>query len=68
MTLSGALGPVLELVPVELAGRLKQAFLHAGLGVEDGVVVDRGADLFEEEVEELAGGSSPRGSGRLASA
>ena len=52
----GVFGPVLELVLVELAGEVEEAFLQAGLGVEDSFVVDRGTDLFEEEVEELGGG------------
>ena len=58
-------GPVLQLVEVELAGKVEESFLQAGLGVEDGFVVDDGADLFEEEVEQLAGGEFAEGLGEV---
>ncbi len=61
--------PVLQFVEVELAGEVEEALLEAGLtmilGVENGLVVDRGADLFEEEVEELAGGEIAEGFGEV---
>lgn len=57
--------PVLELIGVELAGQIGDLQLQAGLGVDDGAVVDGWADLFEDEVEEQAGGHIANGFGEV---
>jgi len=54
-------GPVLEFVGVEFAVEIGYALGEAGLCVGDGLVVNDGADFFEEEVEEEGGGRSPMG-------
>lgn len=48
--------PVLEFVGVEFAVEVRHALGEAGLRVADGLVVDDGANFFEEEAEEEAGG------------
>ena len=45
----------MEFVGVEFAAEVGDALGEAGLRVADGLVVDDGADLFEEEVEEERG-------------
>jgi len=55
----------LELVGVEFAGEVGELELQTGLGVCDGAVVDGGTDLFEDEVEEEAGGHIANGFGKI---
>jgi hypothetical protein len=47
--------PVLEFVGEEFPAEVGDALRHAGLGVGDGLVVDRGADFFKEEAEQETG-------------
>jgi len=65
LAFGGLAGPVLERVGEELAIEVGDALLQALLGVGDGFVVDGGADLLEELVEEESGGEIPDGLGQV---
>jgi hypothetical protein len=51
----------LELVGIELAVEVGDVLLHPGLRVDDGAIMDGGADLFQEEVEQQTGGEIAEG-------
>ncbi len=53
----------MEFFGVKFAGEVGYSELEAGLGVGYGLVVDGWADLFEDEVEEEAGGEVAEGFG-----
>jgi hypothetical protein len=55
-------GPVLEFVREEFAVEIGYALREAGLRVGDGLVVDDGTYLLEEEIEQETAGRSPMGS------
>jgi hypothetical protein len=46
----------LEFINVEVAGEVGELLLETRLGVGNGLVVDGRADVFQDEVEEQAGG------------
>lgn len=57
--------PVLELIGIKFAGQIGQLELQTCLGVGDGAVVDGGADLFENEIEQQTGGHIADGLGEI---
>ena len=54
-------GPVLEFVGVEFAVEVGDALGKACLRIRDSLVVDDGSELFEEEVQQEAGGQDADG-------
>lgn len=48
--------PVLELVGIEVASEIGELELQTSLRIVDSFVVDGRTDLFEDEVEQKAGG------------
>ena len=56
LSLGVDLGPVLEFIGVKLSAEIGDTLLHACLGIVNRLVVDDGAELFQKEVEQQAGG------------
>lgn len=54
--LGGVVGPVLERILIQIAGEVGESRGEVRLRVLDGLVVDGRGYLFEEEVEQHAGG------------
>ena len=56
-------GPILEFIAEEFAAQIDDVLLQPRLGIRNGLVVDHGADLFDKEIEQQAGGQIADGIG-----